>query len=168
MRLIRLWSLSLLLGLSMFGNLCGQTNFPSIDVLRLDGSSVALGDLVGQGKPTVVALWATWCQPCLAELDHMKAYFEKWTGEYEADFLAVSVDQRYQMRRIQPLLNRRFWPYTVVVDVNRQLQSLLDFDSIPQLFVLDGQGRIVATYSGFENNRPQQVDRELAQLRARR
>ncbi|MEM7573662.1 MAG: TlpA disulfide reductase family protein [Bacteroidota bacterium] len=168
MRQFRKWGLSLLLGLFLASALTGQTSFPTIDVVQLDGSNVGLDELIGQGKPTVVALWATWCQPCLTELDHMKPYFDKWTGDYGADVLAISVDQGYQMRRIQPLVRRRNWPYSIVLDTQRELQSLLGINSIPQLYILDGEGRIVASFSGFENNRPQQVDEELVQLRARR
>lgn len=145
-------------------SLQAQQLFPTTDFARLDGSTISSTDLIGQGQPTVVTVWATWCRPCQMELDHFKGFHNRWTNELGAQVIAISVDQPHHVRRIQPMVRQKNWPYEIVVDAQRNLQSLLDFTNIPQLYVLDGEGRIVASYSGYENDRAAQVDEHLVRL----
>ncbi|MEL7378300.1 MAG: TlpA disulfide reductase family protein, partial [Bacteroidota bacterium] len=121
-------------------------------------------ELIGQGQPTVLTVWATWCRPCQMELDHFKSYHDRWTNELGAQVVAISVDQPHQVRRIQPMARQKQWPYEILLDSNRNLQSLLGFTNIPQLYVINGEGQIVASYSGYDNKRANQVDRQLERL----
>lgn len=144
--------------------LSAQDNFPTPELINLDQKAVSLTDYVGNGKPTVVAIWATWCQPCHMELDEMKAYLKKWEGDYGAQVLAISVDKRHMFSRIKPLVSRKGWEYQVLVDPDGAIQSALGFNSIPQMYILDGAGKIVDYFSGFESGRGAEVDRLIKKL----
>src|SRR5579864_4272837 len=43
---------------------------PAVSFTTLDGNTASLADF--KGKPTVVNLWATWCQPCLKEMPSLE------------------------------------------------------------------------------------------------
>jgi peroxiredoxin len=144
--------------------LFAQKDFPTPKLVTLDKQPAELADYVGKGKPTVIAIWATWCQPCHMELDHMKSYLTKWEAEYGAQVLAISVDKRHMVNRISPLVKRKGWPYNILVDTDGKLQSELGFRSIPQMYVLDGEGKIVETFTGYQEGREAQVDRLLKRL----
>lgn len=159
-----LLSLIMLFGVFSLG---AQKNFPAPELITLDQAAAPLADYIGNGKPTVIALWATWCQPCHLELDAMKPYLKKWEQEYGAQVLAISLDQRHLLNRIKPLASRKGWDYNVLVDMNGQLQSILGFRSIPQMYILDGTGKIVESYTGYETGRELQVDRLIKKLAAR-
>lgn len=146
------------------GILAAQT-FPDASLKTLDRREVALSDYVGNGKNTVVAVWTTTCPNCIIELDHMKDYVEKWAAEYNAEVIAVSMDQRERIRKVRPMVSGRQWPYTILLDNHRKLSKLLDFTKIPQLFVVDARGRIVRRYESYQQGREIEVDRLLASLR---
>lgn len=146
------------------GHLLAQQQFPTPQITDLAKQPVELSDYVGQGKPTVIAIWATWCQPCHVELDHMKSYLNKWEEEYGATVLAVSVDKRHQFPRIKPLINRKGWKYNVLVDTDGKLQRQLGFRSIPQMYILDGSGRIVRSFTGYKQGREKEVDGVIRRL----
>ncbi len=145
-------------------SLGAQKQFPTPDLVRIDRTPVALSDYVGNGKPTVIAVWATWCQPCHMELDHMKAYLSKWENEYGAQVLAISVDKRHMVSRIKPLVSRKGWKYNILVDTDGKLQADLGFNSIPQMYVLDGEGKIIKSFTGYQNGREVQVERLIKRL----
>ncbi len=159
----RTFTALLLTGLFAIG--LSAQNFPDANVKTLDRQEVALSDYVGQGKNTVVAVWATTCPNCIMELDHMKDYVDKWAEEYNAEVIAVSMDQYQRIRRVKPMVSGRQWPYTVLIDSQRRLGSLLNFTAIPQLFVVDGQGKIIQQYSSYQRGREKEVDRVLAKLK---
>lgn len=141
-----------------------QDAFPTPTLMDLDRAEVPLAERIGQGKPTVVAIWATWCQPCHIELDEFKAHAAEWAEQYDADVLAISIDKRHMVNRIQPLIDRKGWEYDVLVDTDDQLKTALGIRGIPQLYVLDGAGNIVKTFSGYESGRAAQVQRLLRKL----
>ncbi len=145
----------------------GQKYFPTPKLMTVDRQPAALDNYVGKGKPTVISMWATWCGPCKTELDHMKPYLEKWEGEYDVNFLAISVDQRHMINRIKPMVQRQGWKYKVLVDPNGKLQSTLGFDTIPTMYVLDGNGKIVRTYNGYVKGQEHKVDQLLRRLSAK-
>ena len=139
--------------------------FPDVSVRTLDRKYVQLADYVGQGKTTIVAVWSTTCGNCIVELDHMKAYKNKWLDEYQAEIIAVSMDQFQQIRKVKPMVTRRQWPYKVFIDQQRELGQLLNFKTIPQLFVINGQGEIVKQYSKYVPGREVEIDRMLANMK---
>ncbi|TXF86271.1 TlpA family protein disulfide reductase [Neolewinella aurantiaca] len=141
-----------------------QKAFPTPDLVTLDQQPVALSDYVGNGKPTVIAVWATWCQPCHMELDDMKSYLTKWETEYGAQVLAISVDKRHMVNRIKPLVSRKGWDYNILVDTEGKLQGKLGFRSIPQMYILNGEGEIIKSFTGYQSKRELQVEKAIKKL----
>lgn len=138
--------------------------FPTPTIATVAQEPVELSDYVGKGKPTVIAIWATWCQPCHVELDHMKSYLDKWENDYGATVLAISVDKRHTARNINRLVTRKGWEYDILLDADGKLQAKLGFNSIPQMYVLDGDGKIIETFTGYQPGREHQVDRLIKKL----
>lgn len=94
----------------------------------------------------------------------MKSYLDKWENKYGAQFLAISIDKRYMMNRIKPLVSRKGWKYNILIDTNGQLQEALGFQSIPQMYILDGTGEIVQQFSRYENGQEAKIDRLMKRL----
>ncbi len=58
-----------------------------------DGGATTLDDLVDNGRPLVVNLWATWCTPCLKEIPVLQDAHERgiWVGDDLVRFVGVNV-----------------------------------------------------------------------------
>jgi len=67
-----------------------QDPLRAIRVTAADGSRPALGEL--GGDILVVALWATWCEPCLDELPRIDQLRQQYAGDRTVAFVAVNVD----------------------------------------------------------------------------
>ena len=99
-------------------NSFGQKQIPSIDLLDFQGEKINTTDLLNNEKLTILSLWATWCVPCIKELDAINEVYEFWKEDIDFELIAVSVDDSRSHRRAQALVNGKEWPYKILLDVN--------------------------------------------------
>lgn len=131
------------------GVMQAQKTIPSVAIKTLDGQSVDIQDFVGKGKVTVLSFWATWCAPCKKELDAVADLYEDWKKDYNVELIAISIDDQRALPKVKPMVASKGWPFTVLTDVNQALRIALNFQTVPQTFLVDGQGKVVWAHSGY-------------------
>ncbi len=156
-----LYAAALILILSSFVGF--NSAFPSVNVQTLNGKTVNTSDYVGKGKLTVVSFWATWCSPCKRELDAIADIYPDWKEDYDVDFLAITIDDRRGFAKVPALVASKGWEYTVLADTKQELQRALNFQTIPQTFVLDGNGEIIYSHNGYNPGDEEELEDLLAE-----
>ena len=126
-----------------------QKNIPSVEIKTLDGQSVDIQEYAQNGKITVVSFWATWCSPCKKELDAIADLYEGWQEEYDMELVAITMDTQRALAKVKPMVESKGWPFIILSDANQVLRNSLNFQTIPQTFLLDKEGNIVYTHSGY-------------------
>ena len=102
-----------------------------------------------QGKPLLLAFFATWCKPCNRELKAIAELYDEWQQETGMRLIAVSVDQAQNINKVKPLVDQNGWRYDVLLDPNSELRHALGIQLIPYTVLLDGQGNIVYRHNGY-------------------
>ncbi len=149
MKLILSLAFSLLLFTSAnFPAVDGGT-FPSVNIKTLEGKTVNIQDYIGNGNITVVSFWATWCSPCKRELDAIADLYPDWKEEYGVEFLAVTIDNARALAKVPAMVTSKGWEYTILSDAKQELQRALNFQTVPQTFLLDGKGEIIFSHNGY-------------------
>ena len=142
-------NLILILCLTFFGiNATAQNDLPNVELTTLDGKSILLKNKTNKDGITIISLWATWCVPCLKELDAINDFYPDWQEETGVELIAVSVDDSRTVRRVKSLVNGKDWDYTVFLDINNDLKRALNASSIP-LTILVKNNQIVYEHSGY-------------------
>ncbi|MCH2081269.1 MAG: TlpA family protein disulfide reductase [Saprospiraceae bacterium] len=126
-----------------------QKQVPDVEVKTLEGATVNLKDYAKNGKITVISLWATWCSPCKKELDAIAEIYPDWVEEYDMELVAITIDTRRALAKVKPMVQTKGWEYIVLSDANNQLRNALNFQTIPQTYLIDQNGEIVYTHSGY-------------------
>ncbi len=127
-----------------------QKSVPDIDFKSLDGKTVNLTDYAENGKITIISFWATWCSPCKKELDAIADLYPDWQEKYDVELLAITIDTpRALASKVPGIVATKGWDYEVLSDSKLELQKALDFQTVPQTFVLDKNGKIVYDHSGY-------------------
>lgn len=125
-----------------------QNELPNIDVKTVDGKNVNIKEITDKDNVVIISLWATWCLPCIKELDAISEVYEDWQEETNVELIAVSVDNSRTVKRVKPLINGKGWEYTVLLDSNNDLKNALGAATVP-LTLLVKDNKIVFRHSGY-------------------
>lgn len=136
--------LSILLSITAFS----QEDLPNTDLETIDGTATTIKEATTKDNLVVVSLWATWCVPCIKELDAISEVYADWQEETNVDLVAVSIDDSRTVKRVKPLINGKGWEYEILLDTNNNLKRALGAATVP-LTVLIKDQKIVYRHSGY-------------------
>lgn len=125
-----------------------QDELPRVDMTTLDGQPINSKELSTDDNVVVVSLWATWCVPCIKELDAISEIYPDWQDETNVKLYAVSIDDSRGVKRVKPLVNGKGWEYTVLLDTNNDFKRALGAATVP-LTLLVKNNKIVYRHSGY-------------------
>jgi peroxiredoxin len=114
-----------------------------------------------KGKYVLVDFWASWCGPCRAENPNVVNTFHKYQDK-NFTILSVSLDRPGQKERWLKAIHDDGLTWTHVSDLkfwDNEVAKLYGIRAIPQNFLLDPQGKIIA-----KNLRGEELDQKLSEL----
>ncbi len=141
-----------------------QKTLPDVNVKTLDGKEVNIQEYGKNGKLTVLSFWATWCSPCKRELDNIADLYEDWQEDYNAELVAVTIDDARSLPKARTMVNSKGWEYIILSDTNKDLMRALNFQNVPFTFVVDQDGNIVYEHSGYAPGDEEELEDKLKEL----
>ena len=123
-------------------NTFSQKQIPEIKLKDLNGKSIGISSIL-EGKPTVICFFATWCKPCLIEMNAIADEYEDWQDESAFELIAISVDDSKSNAKLKSLVNGNDWPFEVYSDSNSELKRALNIGAIPYSLIVNKKGDIV-------------------------
>lgn len=117
---------------------------PEISFTTLDGKAVTLADF--HGKPIILNLWATWCQPCLKEMPSL-AKVPGTLGDGVV-LLAVSQD-RGGAKVVEPFVAKLgLGTLKYYLDPKSTVGHAFEVRGLPTTIVIDGKGQVLGRVEG--------------------
>jgi len=116
-----------------------------------------------RGKVVFLNIWATWCGPCREEMPSMETLYDEFKSHKDFVMLAVSQDERGR-DTVAPYVEKNGYHFTVLLDPKNLVSTSYNVSGVPETFIIDRAGRIVAHHLGaFDWSRPD-VKEALEQL----
>jgi peroxiredoxin len=122
---------------------------PAVDLKTLDGQTVNTSTFTNNGKPVILSFWATWCKPCIQELNTISDVYTDWQEETGVKLIAISIDDSRSSAGVKPLVDGKGWEYEVYLDANSDFKRALNVNMVPHTFILNGNMEIVYQHSTF-------------------
>lgn len=108
-----------------------------------NGDSVSLTDL--RGQVVYIDVWATWCNPCIAEIPDLKE-LQKDYQESNIHFVGISIDMQEDKESWKEVLEDKQMTGTQLI-MDKGWQSDFKFDyaisGIPRFILIDEEGRFI-------------------------
>lgn len=140
------------------------THIPTVDVKTLDGEVMSTKMFYDGEHPYIVSLWATWCKPCMEELDAISLVYEDWVEEFGVKLYAVSIDDSRSASKVAPVVRAKGWEYVVLQDVNSDLKRALNVVDVPFLCIFNQNGDLVWSHTSYATGGEEEVYQVLKNL----
>ena len=145
-------------------NLFSQNKLPDLNLSDLEGKKFSLkNDFSEKDKLYIFSFWATWCAPCINELDEMNDVQEEWKKDLNFEIVAVSTDDTRTQKRVKPLINGKGWEYKILLDTNQDFKRALSIVNIPYTIVVKNN-QIVHIQNGFVPGSEEELYKKLKSL----
>jgi thiol-disulfide isomerase/thioredoxin len=141
-------------------------DIPNVILKNLENESVSIQKLANSNNIKIFSFWATWCVPCINELDAIADVYEEWQDETNVELIAISTDDARTKNRVIPLVNGKDWEYQILIDDNQDLKRALNINVLPYIMVVKN-GEIVHARTGYtpgSEDELYEVVKENAQL----
>lgn len=118
---------------------------PEVAGTTIDGEQMTLSQL--RGMPVVLNAWASWCEPCRAELPLLAEAARKYDGKVR--FLGIDVTD--ESAAAKELVAKTGITYPSLVDTDGAILASLPGvppKAVPSTLILDSQGRIAVRVIG--------------------
>jgi len=116
-------------------SLSSQKFVPDIGLKTLNGESIKSIQAINQDGFTIISFWATWCIPCINELDAINEVITDWNKKEDITVLAISTDDSRSKKRVRPLINGKEWIFDVISDTNQEFKRAVGVVGIPHTIV---------------------------------
>ncbi|HEY8400756.1 MAG TPA: TlpA disulfide reductase family protein [Cytophagaceae bacterium] len=129
------------------GNVAGIENpavqaAPSFTLTDINGNKVSLSDF--KGKVVYLDFWASWCAPCLLEINKSKNLKQKYADNNNVVFLYVSIDK--DLAAWKNMVSKKNIQGVHLNSKDGKEEDILtkyNLVSIPKFVLIDKQGNIV-------------------------
>ena len=131
---------------------------PEIILSNTEGKTVSLSSL--RGKIILIDFWASWCAPCRSESPLLVSIYNQYKNK-GFDIFSVSLDKEKD-KWIEAIKKDKLSWKNHVSDLaywDSPVVKLYNFNSIPQTFLLDKEGKIIA-----KNLRGEELSKKLEEI----
>ena len=130
--------------------LYGQKNIPNVQIKTLKGENINTQELLKDNSLTIISFWATWCKPCIKELDAYNENIQDWTAETGVKLIAVSVDNARSTNNVSPFVNGRGWSnIQFYLDPNEDFKRAMNVLNVPHTILLDAEGNVIWQHTSY-------------------
>lgn len=129
-----------------FNKIKPNKDVPEFSVTSLDDKNKVISNNSLKGKYYLIDFWATWCAPCVKEMDNLHKAYENFKGK-NFEILSLSCDEKPEtITKFRQDKWKMPWLNTIIGNsFDSEIANRFGIISIPRPILVDPQGKIIAT-----------------------
>lgn len=133
---------------------------PDIKLTDAYGNKQSASALTREGEPAVVSFYATWCDPCVKELNELKVKAAEWKRDKGLNIIMVAVDKYpVQVSAVLQTVKHNEWNnFNVLFDTEDSLMHKLHVETVPTTYFIDDKGNVRHKTTGYQGRSVEIVD----------
>ncbi len=128
------------------------------------GKKIAFNETVEKGKVTLISFWATWCVPCKKEIKNISLKLPEWKKEADFNYETISIDEARAEGLVRTYAISQGWNFPFYIDANSDLKRSLSFQNVPYTMIIDKNGKVAFTHTGYEEGGEAEVFAKIKEL----
>ena len=152
-----------LLSLVIYNISSAQNALPDTKIKSLTGNEVSFNSLGNSDTAVIVSFWATWCIPCIQELNTIHDQYDERQKETPFRFVAISIDDSRTTQKVRPFVAGKGWSFEIYLDINSDLKRALNINDVPHILIIKN-GKIVYQHNGYVNGNEEELFEKLKSL----
>ncbi len=135
---------------------------PDFSLKKMDGSTFKLSEHIGK-KVLIIDFWATWCKPCKKLLKKLDKINKEYKDQVEV--IAISTDDASAFAKVESYIKGKGFKFTVLLDPAGTVSRMFNpAGTIPFSMIVDKNGKIVHTHSGYMPGYEKQIIKKIKRL----
>lgn len=110
---------------------------PDFSLPTLDGRTFVLSQQ--RGKVVLINLWATWCVPCINEMQSLQRLYDK-LRQRGLEVVAISVDSTSDRPAVEKFVAKNQLTFPVLLDPEMTVAELFGVSGYPETFFASADG----------------------------
>jgi len=128
------------------------------------GKKIAFNETLEKGKVTVISFWATWCVPCKKEIKNISLKLPAWKKEADFNYMTISIDEARAEGLVRTYALSQGWTFPFYIDANSDLKRSLSFQNVPYTLIIDKNGKVAFSHTGYEEGGEAEVFAKIKEL----
>jgi len=132
---------------------------PDFELENVAGGKIKADDL--KGKVSVIDFWATWCEPCIAEIPKFNQVYDQYPN-----VRIIGITVMSPREDIKPKVQEVGMKYTVLVGNDEVADGFGGLIGFPTTFVVTKDWKIYKKYLGALPNKQDRIRQDIEKLLA--
>ncbi len=136
---------------------------PDFTLLNRSSQKISLSDL--RGKVVLVNFWATWCGPCVSEMESLEKLHQHFQGQ-AFEVVAISLDEE-GWKAIDLFLKKIPVTFIILLDSDFSIANQYGTYRLPESYLIDQNGKIVEKILGAQDWMEQRIVKKIEKILGR-
>lgn len=134
----------------------------------IGGGKVSLKEQLKPNRVLLLTFWASWCSPCLEELNHVSTKLRN-EPTLPMDVLTVNVDTSETASDVKPTIKQHKFTVPVILDPKHEIFAKYhEGKTLPYSVLIGADGQIAETFNGYHEEMFTKIKQVIAAKTAKK